>query len=121
VRGFISGALGKKMGLKVVYSTRYRMRHNAPIPDRNARPGIHATATLSGFRVCALPSNKKLLGNTTELKEAVLGIEVFGPEPGYDTHSDPVVWMEASKLRDKSLVFWLINNLRNFVKSIYAK
>jgi TolB-like protein/Flp pilus assembly protein TadD len=42
---------------------------------------------------------QKLRGNTTALKETVIGTEVFGRNPDYDTHSDPVVRMEASKLR----------------------
>src|SRR5215472_12086729 len=38
-------------------------------------------------------------GNTDQLKESLLGIEVFGRAPGYDTRSDSVVRTEAAKLR----------------------
>jgi hypothetical protein len=53
-------------------------------------------------RLCGLLRfivEQKLRANTTALKETVIGTEVFGRKPGYDTHSDPVVRMEASKLR----------------------
>src|SRR5215472_17227059 len=38
-------------------------------------------------------------GKTDEVKESLLGIEVFGRVPGYDTRSDSVVRTEAAKLR----------------------
>jgi len=38
-------------------------------------------------------------GKTDEVKESLLGIEVFGRAPGYDTRSDSVVRTEAAKLR----------------------
>src|SRR6516164_4355622 len=38
-------------------------------------------------------------GKTDEVKESLLGIEVFGRTPGYDTRSDSVVRTEAAKLR----------------------
>ena len=41
----------------------------------------------------------KLAGRAEELKESVLGVEVFGRSPGYDPKRDPVVRTEASRLR----------------------
>ena len=38
-------------------------------------------------------------GKTDEVKESLIGIEVFGRVPGYDTRSDSVVRTEAAKLR----------------------
>jgi TolB-like protein len=38
-------------------------------------------------------------GKTGEIKESLLGVEVFGRAPGYDTRSDSVVRTEAAKLR----------------------
>src|SRR4051812_46101527 len=35
----------------------------------------------------------------TELKESVIGIEVFGRKPGYDSKDDPIVRTEARRLR----------------------
>src|SRR5215472_14875969 len=40
-------------------------------------------------------------GKTDDVKESLLGIEVFGRAPGYDTRSDSVVRTEAAKLRSR--------------------
>ena len=40
-------------------------------------------------------------GKADQLKETVIGIEVFGRRPGYDPRSDPVVRVEAAKLRSR--------------------
>ena len=40
-------------------------------------------------------------GKSGDLKESVLGVEVFGREPGYDSHSYSVVRVEFSRLRRK--------------------
>jgi TolB-like protein/Flp pilus assembly protein TadD len=42
-----------------------------------------------------------LEGKTSEIKESVVGVEVFGRAPGYDTRSDSVVRTEAAKLRSR--------------------
>src|SRR5690242_7086790 len=41
----------------------------------------------------------KLQGHADQLKESVIGVEVFGRKADYDPRSDPVVRMEACKLR----------------------
>jgi TolB-like protein/Flp pilus assembly protein TadD len=38
-------------------------------------------------------------GKTGEIKESLIGVEVFGRTPGYDSRSDSVVRTEAAKLR----------------------
>src|SRR5215472_13439817 len=40
-------------------------------------------------------------GKGGEIKESLVGIEVFGRAPGYDTRSDSVVRTEAAKLRSR--------------------
>jgi len=42
-----------------------------------------------------------LNGNYTDLKERMIGIEVFGRDPNYDTNSDPVVRMTAVEVRKR--------------------
>lgn len=42
-----------------------------------------------------------LNGNGYQLKESLLGTEVFGRSPGYDPRVDPVVRVEATKLRGR--------------------
>jgi serine/threonine-protein kinase len=64
-----------------------------------ASPGFSRSERLCSFLKFVI--ERKLEGKLTDLKESVIGIEVFGREPGYDTHLDPVVRMEASKLRTR--------------------
>jgi hypothetical protein len=42
---------------------------------------------------------QQLLGKAVELKESLVGIEVFGRTPGFDPRQDSVVRTEAAKLR----------------------
>src|SRR5438552_15210752 len=42
---------------------------------------------------------QQLEGKADELKESIVGIEVFGRAPGYDGKLDSVVRTEAAKLR----------------------
>ncbi len=45
-------------------------------------------------------------GRTGHLKERVLGSEVFGRDPGYDTNQDPVVRTSACEIRKRLAVFY---------------
>lgn len=42
-----------------------------------------------------------LAGDTANLKESVLGVEVFQRQPGYSSSSDPIVRVEARRLRSR--------------------
>src|ERR1700730_14640635 len=42
-----------------------------------------------------------LLGNSAELKERSIGVEVFGRSPSYDANSDPVVRITAGEVRKR--------------------
>jgi hypothetical protein len=42
-----------------------------------------------------------LEGNTPQIRERIIGIEVFGRGPGYDTNADPVVRMTAREIRNR--------------------
>ena len=42
-----------------------------------------------------------LAGHKEDLKESVIGVEVFGREPGYDPKSDSVVRTQARRVREK--------------------
>ena len=42
-----------------------------------------------------------LAGHSDSLKESLIGIEVFGREPGYDAKTEPVVRVTAGRLRSK--------------------
>src|SRR5215471_3662629 len=42
---------------------------------------------------------RHLEGRDVELKESVIGTEIFGRKPGYDTKADAIVRAEARRLR----------------------
>ena len=42
-----------------------------------------------------------LRGETERLKESVLGVEVFQREAGFDPRTDPIVRVEARRLRSR--------------------
>lgn len=62
-----------------------------------ARPEFLRNERLSKFLHFVV--EQQLLGKAAELKESVLGIEVFGRTPGFDPRQDSVVRTEAAKLR----------------------
>src|SRR5580693_5715636 len=62
-----------------------------------ASPGFARNERLSRFlRVIV---ERHLEGRDSELKESVLGIEVFGRQPGFDAKQDSTVRTEAGRLR----------------------
>jgi hypothetical protein len=70
-----------------------------------ASPGFVRNARLAGFLRYVV--ERKLAGKMEELKEAVIGVEVFGRKPDYDPRIDPVVRMEAAKLRSRLADYYL--------------
>src|SRR5215472_14639606 len=62
-------------------------------------PGFARNERLSRFLRFVVQQH--LDGKTDEIKESLIGIEVFGRAPGYDTTSDSVVRTEAAKLRGR--------------------
>jgi tetratricopeptide (TPR) repeat protein len=68
-------------------------------------PGFARNERLSGFLRFVV--ERHLEGRSQELKESVIGIEVFGREPTYDTKTDPVVRTEARRLRARLRDYYL--------------
>lgn len=60
-------------------------------------PGFARNERLSRFLRFVV--DQHIEGRSQELKESVIGAEVFGREPTYDTRADPVVRTEARRLR----------------------
>jgi hypothetical protein len=50
--------------------------------------------------------HKMLEGETDQLKERTLGIEVFGRDPDYDTNQDPIIRVTAAEIRKKIAQFY---------------
>src|SRR5580698_7603192 len=75
----------------------------------------HVTKLLDSEQFSSSPSLAKLLAfcvNTTlageqeSLKETTIGVSVFGRPPGYDTKLDPIVRVNARRLRQKLELFY---------------
>jgi serine/threonine-protein kinase len=49
---------------------------------------------------------ESLAGRAVGLKESLIGVEVFGREPGYDPAADPIVRVRAGRLRAKLLAYY---------------
>src|SRR3954453_5277965 len=68
-----------------------------------ASPGFVRNDRLSKFLRFVVEQH--LEGNDTELKESLIGIEVFGRRPWYDSKQDSVVRTEAAKLRARLMSY----------------
>ncbi|HEY3440507.1 MAG TPA: hypothetical protein VGK29_07140 [Paludibaculum sp.] len=62
-----------------------------------ASPGFSEAGRLAAFLQHLV--ERTLAGDTARLKESVLGVEVFQREAGYDPRIDPIVRVEARRLR----------------------
>jgi tetratricopeptide (TPR) repeat protein len=67
------------------------------IDDVLKSPGFARNERLSRFLRFIV--ERHLEGRYEELKESVIGVEVFGRQPDYDTKLDPIVRTEARRLR----------------------
>src|SRR6185436_20075455 len=62
-----------------------------------ARPRFARNERMSRF--LRLVVERRLEGRDSELKESLIGIEVFGRKPGFDPQQDSTVRSEAARLR----------------------
>lgn len=67
-------------------------------------PGFIRSSRISGFLRFLV--ERSLQEHVDRPKETVLGVEVFGRIPGYDTQADPVVRVTARRLRSKLEQFY---------------
>src|SRR5437667_6532704 len=67
-------------------------------------PGFVRNDRLSKFLRFVV--EQQLEGKAVDLKESLVGIEVFGRTPGYDSRQDSVVRTEAAKLRDRLSTYY---------------
>jgi Tol biopolymer transport system component len=72
------------------------------------REELHRIITSPGFedaerlvRFLTFVVEETLSGHGSLLKESVIGVEVFGRNPGYDPKTDPIVRVQARRLRAK--------------------
>jgi tetratricopeptide (TPR) repeat protein len=67
-------------------------------------PGFARNDRLSGFLRYVV--ERHLAGKDHELKESVIGTEVFGRSPDYDPKRDPIVRTEAGRLRSRLVEYY---------------
>ena len=87
--------------LGVTYRWEPQQPHEDPVAEALGRvlasPGFAHNERLSNFLRYVV--QQKLHGKADEIKETVIGAEVFRRRPDYDPRGDPIVRMEAAKLR----------------------
>ena len=60
---------------------------------------FHGTKLLG--RLLRFIVDQSIAGNAGSLKESVLGVDVFGRGPGFDPRMDPIVRVDARRLRSR--------------------
>ena len=73
-------------------------RHLADLVNSTAFQGSHRSAQFLEYIV-----DKALAGKIESLKERIIGIELFGRDPSYDTAGDSIVRVTASDVRRRLL------------------
>src|SRR5215472_18100220 len=69
-----------------------------------ASPGFARSERLS--RLLRFVVERHLEGRDTELKESLIGVEVFGRKPDYDPKLDSIVRSEAARLRSRLIEYY---------------
>ena len=100
----------KEIGVVEGYNTRgYRMKSASSKPSPSeveqelakilANPGFARAERLGRFLQFVV--TQSLAGKADELKETLIGVEVYARAPNYDPRADSIVRMEASRLRSR--------------------
>src|SRR5690349_17435655 len=78
----------------------------ARLPDKNIRQQVDRVLGSPTFqqvdrlkRFLTFIALEALAGRSDELKEYVVGVQVFGKEPSFDPRTDPIVRVQARRLR----------------------
>src|SRR3979411_1987072 len=64
-------------------------------------------------RFLRLVVERHLEGRDSELKESLIGVEVFGRRPDYDPKQDSIVRTEAARLRTRLAEYYATEGSRN--------
>ena len=102
------------MRLHTVENKRYHRTMSVPEWEANcARRALETVLKSPGFARNERMSlflrflvERHLEGRDHELKESVIGSEVFGRKPGYSPRQDPIVRTEARRLRDRLMQYY---------------
>jgi hypothetical protein len=85
---------------------------------------LHSETFTSSPRLADLLSfcvNSALSGQHESLKETMIGINVFGRDPGYDPKIDPIVRVNARRLRKKLDLFYGQPEMAHAVRILFRK
>lgn len=79
----------------------------------NVRAHLRRVMTSAGFlgsesirRLLAFTVEKSLAGESGQIKEYTLGLEVFGRKESFDPRTDAIVRVQAWKLRERLLAYY---------------
>jgi Tol biopolymer transport system component len=102
----------------------------APDPDAAvaARQELQRIVTSAAFqdagrlvRFLTFVVEETLAGHGSVLKESVIGVEVFGRNPGYDPKVDPIVRVQARRLRAKLEIWYQTGGLESTLRITLPK
>ena len=104
------------------------MRSNPPLPTdaiRNQIGKLAASRVFEGSarlrKLLSYTVSQALAGNGDQLKESVLGVEVFGRAPGYDSAANSIVRVEFARLRKKLEEYYGSEGINDSVRIIYRR
>src|ERR1051325_4209328 len=83
------------------------------IPDRNLRQQVDRVLGSPTFqqvdrlkRFLTFITHEALAGRSDQLKEYVIGVQVFGKEDSFDPRTDPIVRVQARRLRARLVRYY---------------
>jgi adenylate cyclase len=92
------------------------------------RAHLHRVMASAGFvnsesirRLLAFTVEKTLAGESAEIKEYTLGLEVFGRKGSFDPRADAIVRVQAWKLRERLLAYYESEGAQESIRIEYRK
>src|SRR5437764_12485930 len=96
-------------------------------PD-DIRAHLHRVMASAGFssaesirRLLEFTVEKTLAGESTQIKEYMLGLDVFGRKESFDPRTDAIVRVQARKLRERLLAYYESEGAQECVRIEYRK
>jgi adenylate cyclase len=94
----------------------------------DVRAHLHRVMASAGFlgsesirRLLAFTVEKTLAGESGQIKEYTLGLEVFGRKDSFDPRTDAIVRVQAWKLRERLLAYYESEGVRESIRIEYRK
>jgi TolB-like protein len=94
----------------------------------DVRAHLHRVMASAGFlgseslrRLLAFTVEKTLAGESGQIKEYTLGLEVFGRKDSFDPRTDAIVRVQAWKLRERLLAYYESEGARENIRIEYRK